>query len=77
MKYLNKFEEWYFGNVKGTYYKYSKEILENEDQIKEIRESDEYASMQMAWNAGFNFGFKEGANKEAHEEEEYRWYFGK
>jgi hypothetical protein len=54
----DEFDKWYFGNTKGTYYKYSKEILEDEEQLKNIRKSHEYESMRTAWNAGFEFGSK-------------------
>lgn len=55
----DQFDKWYFGNAKGTYYKYSKEILADEEQLKNIRKSHEYKSMRTAWNAGFQFGIHE------------------
>ena len=54
------FDKWYFGNGEGTYYKYSKEILEDDKQLKDIRKSHEYEIMRTAWNAGFQFGVNEG-----------------
>ena len=56
----DQFDKWYFGNAKGTYCKYSKEILEDDKQLKNIRKSHEYESMRTAWNAGFQFGMDEG-----------------